>query len=176
MPDYIIVEDSPSSPPPPRSGSSGKNPRDFPFRTTSWTHRSLGRPRSSWWAVPPVPVLFGGSFPGVAALAGCLIHFRPFILARSLVELDLPLRRRPGWQDRRWIQHERDYPHGLTPIPDIPTPPFGLVSSNRISNEQGVYYGGLESRKGGQVPARPLTSPNLLHAAGHQTPGGKLPP
>ncbi len=32
---------------------------------------------------------------------------------------------------------------------------------------------GLESRKNGQAPARPLTSPNLLHAAGHQPPGGK---
>jgi len=60
-----------------------------------------------------------------------------------------------------------------TPIPDIPTPPFGLVSPNRIPNEQGVYYGALESRKDGQARARPLTSPNLLHAAGHQTPGGK---
>ena len=58
-------------------------------------------------------------------------------------------------------------------IPDIPTPPFGLVSSNRISNEQGVYCVALNSRNDGQAPARPLTSPDLLHAAGHQTPGGK---
>ncbi len=47
--------------------------------------------------IPPVPFPFDDSFPGIAAGTARLIHVRPLILARSLVELDLPLRRRPGW-------------------------------------------------------------------------------